>query len=329
MNSKTWLTTFGLIAFLLVAACGYFCFTSYQKYYDSKVNWDSKVGTVSSLERKTPYPSKINVKELEGRVEDYENSVETLFKGLDKFQVPLNQDLTGPEFLDLFKQRVNEFRALASKSNFAINTPETFYLGFDIYAEDSPKEEIVPLLDLGLKASEYLLQKLVSSGADSLETFSRDLIPMEEGGPKKQEISTVHKYPVRMNFRASHAAFQEFMNSISNDPNYFYIIRVLKINNDAMEGPFIAVDEGFGPQSFESQATGEPATQTQMEEWGYPGEINVGAAAAAGYVPSGNDARVLMGQEKLNVFMVVDMIRFIDPDKIVKEEKSKSSSRRR
>ncbi len=72
-------------------------------------------------------------------------------------------------------------------------------------------------------------------------------------------------------------------------------------------------------------ATGVAPTEQEMIDWGWgvvSDEEFSAAAKSAGYVSSQQDARVLMGQEKLDVFMVVDIVRFVNPDEAAEDEKN-------
>ena len=58
-------------------------------------------------------------------------------------------------------------------------------------------------------------------------------------------------------------------------------------------------------------------------EWGYPDTPAADIAPIAreeGFELNKLDARVLMGEERLNVFMVIDIVRFVSP-----EEQAKSA----
>lgn len=335
MNSKTWLTVFVVIAVLLIGASGFFAFSSSQKFANARENWDDKVGTINSLERKEIYPNKENVDKLTSEVEDYKRSVDELFKSLDQFQKKLNTDLQNTEFQELVKQKVTSFRKFASDEGFEIDQDEGFELGFDAYSSSLPTPRIVPILDYELNAIDRLLRKIITAGGDSMFLFSRDLIPGEVGGPERQENSVVHKYPVRLGIECSHKAFQEFMNSVSNDKENFYIVRVIQVQNEMDEGPFKANNELDRIPTFVNRETSEPAGIDRMTDWGYPNasvaDITL-AAAEDGFIPSGRDARVLMGQEKLRIFMVIDIVRFVDPSEVSMEDtssKQESTNRRR
>ncbi|MDF1816115.1 MAG: Amuc_1100 family pilus-like protein [Verrucomicrobiales bacterium] len=334
MNSKTWLTVFVVVAVLLIGASGFFAFSSANKYSVSKENWDDKVGTINSLERKDLYPNQDNVEKLKSEVEGYNKAVEELYDSLDQFQKDLNKELKNIEFQDIVKNKVNSFRKFAADSNFEIQQNESFELGFDAYSNSLPTPKIVPILDYELNAIDHLLRKMITAGSESMYLFSRDLIPGEVGGPEKQDDSVVHKYPVRIGIEASHKAFQSFMNSVSNDREYFYVVRVLQVQNEVEEGPLKSDGEQQRIPTFVNRETQSPAGIEQMTDWGYPNadvDDIIKAAEAAGYMASGRDARVLMGQERLRIFIVIDIVRFLDPSEVTMEVpiKEESGSRRK
>lgn len=328
MDYKVWLITFGVIAALFIGGSGFYAFSGYSKYSEAMQNWDSQVGTIESLERRVPYPKKANSEELKGIVAEYENSVEELFQSLNSFQRELNVTLQSAEFLRLVSEKVQAYRALASDSGMEITDATEFQMGFDLYSSAIPPQELVPVLDYELEAIDYLLKSLVEAGVSKLDSFERDPIPGEPGAPAEQVSSVVHKYPVRMRFSGNHDSFQTLINQLANDKSFFYIVRVLKVTNEMTDGP---VKLTGGPQtalpSFVNPTTQEVADLTTLEEWGYPDVSDAELAQRAGesgFVSSQNDARVLMGQENLNVFMVVDITRFISPDEVAANAEKKA-----
>jgi hypothetical protein len=92
MNSKVWLTTFGVVAFLVVAGTGFYAFSSFSKYSEELSGWDTKVSTIEGLEKRVPYPNEENAKALEKEVEAYRGSVNALSETLKSFQRPPEHD---------------------------------------------------------------------------------------------------------------------------------------------------------------------------------------------------------------------------------------------
>lgn len=330
MNHKTWLTVFGVFALLLIGAAGFYAFSSYGKYSEEMSGWDSSVGTIESLERRVPYPNEENAEALKKSVEGYDASVQELYHSLNSFQRPLNEALQGTQFAQLVKKSVQEYREFAKAGGLEIESTEEFQLGFDAYSSSIPAPELVPVLDYELEAIDHLLRELVNSGVNTLMSFERDAIPGEPGGAEDHDSGVVHKYPVRLRFRSDYESFQKFINSVANDKDFFYVVRVLKVQNEKVEGPLKTTDDGGDGQRY-VYPDGEPVSfediQILRESSATDEEMEV-AAREAGYARTQQDARVLMGQEKLEVYMVIDIVRFVNPGEAANggEEKSDNKS---
>lgn len=321
MNSKIWLTVYGIVAALVFLGGGFYAFSSYGKYTEALSSWDSQVGMIETLERKVPYPNKENAEALEAKVKSYNDSVEALAATLKTFQRDLNKTLVNTEFQQRVKKRVEDFRVAAKEGGMALDATTDFQLGFDSYANTLPSPDLVPVLDYELEAIDNLLRTLVNSGGESMNSFVRDPIPGEPGGAEKQESGVVHKYPVRLQFRGSFDSFQKFVNALANDKTFFYIVRVLKVKNEMTEGAvkLTAAPGGSSFPRFQNPETKETASPEKLAEWGYGTATEselIAKAKEAGFIKADQDARVLMGQEKLDVFMVVDITRFLGKDEV-------------
>ncbi|HRQ87911.1 MAG TPA: Amuc_1100 family pilus-like protein [Bacteroidia bacterium] len=320
MNSKVWLTTFGVISLVSLLGGGFYAYSSYASYKEAVDGWDAKVSTIETLERRNPYPNKENSEELEKRASTYEAEVEKLVETLKGFQPELNTELRNTDFQQLVKTKVEDFRKFAQAGKLAIDPNMNFQLGFDAYANSVPAPDLVPILDYELKAIEYLLQRLVKCGVAELVEFGRDPIPGETGASASQESGVVHKYPVRLRFRSSHDAFQRFVNEVANEKQFFYIVRVLKVENASLEGPHkLTADDGRSFQRFQNPQTLETASPQMVQEWSADGataEDVENRAKAAGFIKADVDARILMGQEELRTFMVVDIARFLSAKEV-------------
>jgi len=321
MNSRIWLIVYGIAAAIIVLGSGFYAFSSYTKYSEALLGWDSKVGSIETLEKKVPHPKKENAEALEAKVKSYQESVLALAETLKSFQRPLNTTLANTEFQQRVKKHVEDFRTAAKQSGLSLDATTEFQLGFDGYANTLPSPDLVPVLDYELEAIDHLLRTLVGSGGESMSSFVRDPIPGEPGGAEKQENGVVHKYPVRLQFKASFDSFQKFVNALANDKTFFYIVRVLKVKNEATEGAakLTGAPGGASFPRFQNPETKETASPEKLTEWGYgtATESELSAKAKeAGFIKADQDARVLMGQEKLDVFMVVDIARFLSSEEV-------------
>ncbi|MDF1739508.1 MAG: Amuc_1100 family pilus-like protein [Verrucomicrobiales bacterium] len=325
MNSKVWLIVFGVFSAVLIGGSGFFAFSKYKEYSEADSSWNTKVGTIESLEARVPYPNEENEAAVKKQAVEYDAAVKGLYESLNTFQKPL-RELENTAFQQLVKKRVEEFREFAQAGGMAVDTVEEFQLGFERYSATLPPPELVSILDYELDAIDNMLRELVTAGVTSMGTFERDLIPGEVSGTEANEEGVVvHKYPVRLRFVAPHDSFQSFVNRIANDENYFYIVRVLKVKNQVTEGaPKLTAEDGSAFPVYEDQSTKQVAGYEMLLEWGYGTESEEAVqekAKAAGFTPASKDARVIMGQEQLEVFMIVDIARFVNPDDVVAKEK--------
>ncbi len=329
MNPKVWLIVFSVVAALALGGGGFYAASSYSNYRTAMDGWNAKISSIESLERRVPYPNKKNTEAFEEKVKSYEAAVDELYKTLESFQRPLNTTLQNTEFQRLVKTRVEEFRRAASSAGLEIESTNEFQLGFDIYANTVPSPALVPVLDYELEAIDHLLRKLLDCGVERLSEFQRDPIHGEPGGPASQESGVVQKYPIRFRIRGSHDCIQKLVNELANDRKFFYITRVLKVRNESQEGAYKTTP---GPQGgfvvYENPDTKEVASPEQLTEWGHGSapESEVAAKAKeAGFVRAEQDARVLMGLEKLDAYFVVDITRFLDPDELKDAEPEANS----
>lgn len=324
MNSKTWLTVFGVVAALAIGGAGFYAFSSYGSYKTAMDGWDAKVGTIQTLERKVPYPNEENSEAVEESLDRYREAVKKLSDTLNTFQRPLNRELANTEFQQRVKTRVEDFRQFARTGGLEIDSRTEFHLGFDSYASNLPQPDLVPVLDYELEAIDHLLRTLVDCGAETMSSFQRDAIPGEAGSSGAHDSGVVHKYPVRFRFEGSFGALQEFVNALANDKEFFYILRVLKVKNENTEGALkLSADGTRSFERYENPTTKQIASPEMMAEWGAdgatPAEV-IAKAKEAGFVKADQDARVLMGQEKISAFVVIDITRFLGPDEVEKPE---------
>lgn len=332
MNAKTWLTVFGVVAALVLGGAGFYAFSSYGSYKSAMEGWDAKVGTIQTLERKAPYPNEENAKEVEESLERYRAAVKKLSDTLNTFQRPLNKDLANTEFQQRVKTRVEEFRQFARTGGLEIDSTTEFHLGFDSYASNLPQPDLVPVLDYELEAIDHLLRTLVDAGAETMSAFQRDAIPGEPGASGQHDSGVVHKYPVRFRFEGSFATFQQFVNALANDKEFFYILRVLKVKNEKTEGALkLAADGSSTFERYENPTTKELASPERIAEWkadgATPAEV-IAKAREEGFIKADQDARVLMGQEKIGVYVVIDITRFLNPDEVEKSDEPKTEARK-
>ena len=318
MKGNQFYTVFGIVTAVLVAAAGFYCFKSYKPYTESGEGFDTRKRTLGRLKQSKPYPKEENLNIIEKEVKEYEGEINGLFQVLDQFQQPLNTSINDTQFPQTLKTKLVAFKALAKKKGMKIAGEKEFYMAMDAYRTTLPNPKSVPLLDYQLGAIEYLLNLMVEAGVSELISLNRELLPVEvsrgspEGGSPADSSSVAAKYPMSLTFEAGHRAFQKVVNQITNDNKYFFILRALRVDNSSKDGAAKGEIEDRGPRYV--NAIGEEAPEDLENQ--IPPDLDVPAQIAwmreKGYELQSSDARILLGDESLRVFMVVDVVRFAD-----------------
>ncbi len=319
MRGNQFYIVFGVVAAVLLGGVGFYCFKGHSAYTNAGSEFETRRAALLSLKRSKPYPNGENLKRIETAVGEYEGEIKGLFKILDRFQQPLNTTVNDTAFPQILKSKIEAFKALAKKKGVSIADEQDFYMAMDAYRTTLPRPKAVPLLDYQLGAIEYLLNQLVEAGAIELMTLQRELLPVEvaasggEGGDAAASSSVVAKYPVKLSFETKHPALVTFVNQITNDDKYFFILRALRVDNSSKEGSLKGAGEDTGPRYV--NAAGETAPQQLVDS--IPQGLDVPGQVAwmrdnGGYELKSSDARILLGDESLRVFMVIDVVRFAD-----------------
>lgn len=323
MRGNQFYIVFGVVTAVLLGGAGFYCFKGHGAYTNAGSEFDTRRAALLSLKKSKPYPNEENLKRIEKAVGAYEGEIKGLFKILDRFQQPLSTTASDTEFPQVLKSKIEAFKALAKKKGVKITGDKEFYMAMDAYRTTLPRPKAVPLLDYQLGAIEYLLTQLADAGATELIALKRELLPVEaaesgegegkEGGVPADGSSVVAKYPVSLSFETKHPALVKFVNQITNDDKYFFILRALRVDNSSKEGSLKGEGENSGPRYV--NAAGDAAPQDLINS--IPPGLDVPGQVAwmrenGGYELKSSDARILLGDESLRVFMVVDVVRFAD-----------------
>lgn len=335
MKGNQFYIVFGAIAAVLLGAAGFYCYKGYDAYKAAGGEFETRRTATMRLKRSEPYPNEENLNAITKAVTEYEGEIKGLFKILDRFQQPLNTTIDDTQFPQILKSKIEAFKALAKKKGININEEDKFYMAMDAYRTTLPDPKAVPMLDYELGAIEYLLNILAEAGITQLINLDRELLPIEtevsgKEAPAAVESSAVAaKYPVSLTFETKHPAFEKLINQITNDDKYFFILRALRVDNSAKEGMVKGEGEdGDAGPSYTNEA-GDKAPDDLVNQ--IPQDLDVSEQIVwmrgKGYELQSRDARILLGNESLRVFMVVDLVRFADAAAKVSKSGSKGKKR--
>lgn len=296
-KEKTFWIVFGTVMVLLIGGTGSYMAVTYSAYSDASSEHEKLARDKRKLETKAIYPSKANLADITGRVDQFQNEVNSLRSKLQQFQRPLESTIQAKEFPQILGDKVKAFRVFTRQEKPVI-IPEDFYFGMNKYEKGVPPEAATGILKFELDAIERLLKMIIQFGSDEIYRVVREETPLEKGDKDPELSHQVAKYTVTVGFLTTHDGFRNFLNAVSNDKEFFYIIRVLRVDNEAKDGPERNVEV---PKVFRNPETGEV--------------VNVEAGKTIDQSLVAQDARVIFGKEKLRVTAVVDLCRFPEQPK--------------
>jgi len=281
---------FGLAMVLLIGGSGFYLFQAAGGYSNSTSAFEMQKAQKRKLEGAPIYPSQANLDAVENSVDEFEAAVNGLHDQLKAFQKPLEQ-VSDQQFPQILKAMIEDFREHSFQRRVLI--PEGFYFGMDEYATTLPRPEATGILKYQLDSVDHLLRTIISHGANEIISLQRERTAVEAGEESPELRNRVVKYPVKVSFVTSHDGFRDFLNTVSNDKSYFYIVRVLRVDNEGKVGPSKNVEQR---RLAKDPATGEVV------------EITEGEDVAAGLQEY--DARIIFGGEKVRVTALIDLCRF-------------------
>ena len=280
-----------VVMLLLLGGAGDYLFQSLGVYSASASGFEAQKAQKRKLEAAPVYPNAANLEKETALVTEFEEHVETLHTQLKAYQRPL-EAVSDQQFPQELKAMIESFQKFAFEKRVVV--PEGFYFGMQEYSTTLPKPAATGILKYQLDSVDYLLRMIVNQGADEIIAVEREQTALEKGEPDPEKSKRVVKYPVKLSFVTSHDGFRSFLNLVSNDKKYFYIVRVLRVDNEVKAGP---------SKNLESKRLAKDPTTGEVVEV-VEGQ-DPGASGLQEY-----DGRVIFGNEKLRITAVIDLCRF-------------------
>lgn len=320
-ENKVLATILGVIA-AGVLGLGYLLFDAWGAYSTAKDNYVALGGEIAQIKGLALAPTEQNLKAKKALVDEYGANVSKLGGAL-LFLQPVPAPSKQAEFQSKLKDRVLQIKNLAQGAK--ISLPPDFALGFTEYLGALPSSDAVATALSGyLDGVEAIVKVALSSNVKSIDLLERAPLANEKGAaPKPSQTgrptaaapaALIEKRNVSIVMTLDQGALQIIMSRFANpvdmkvrpdaDQSFFTSLRVLRVENQAKEGPVrresstaIQTSEGAIPNPPQEGA--QPATASGSTSLAPP------PAAAADSVP-------VIGQELLKVQMEIDLVRFSD-----------------
>jgi hypothetical protein len=338
-ENKTLATLMGV--FLAAAlGLGFVLVTSYSAYAESRQRFDNANNSLAGMKSADLYPSQENLDKKKALVGEYEKKVTDLGRVLLLLQ-PTVEPISETDFQAKLKTKIAEVRTKAGK---VTQLPGDFALGFSEYTASLPKSAAIAkeLADY-LDASEAVVNTLIDAGVDSVESFERSQLGSESGEaaavaapppppppsrpgmpaprprlPQKPSVAPkevakmVERRTLTITLTSDQGSLQTVLNQLASPSKmpHFTAIRLMRIENEKNEGPMRAMVA----QELSRNQTPPPeegSDQVVVSPDGTAEAAPAGPEVLAAPKPANKDAVGVLGQEKLKVYLEIDLIKFI------------------
>jgi hypothetical protein len=305
----------GLIAWAVSAGKG---------YTKAKEDYDTTAQEVDKMVKGPVFPNDENLSEKEKAVKDYKESVSKLEQAFDKFRAPTPANIEPGDFNDAVKKALEA--ATKAITDAKGEVPADFFIGFEAYKDAPARKEATGILSFQLDAISNLFTSLAASGPAKVLNVHRPLLEEEEGKVFDGKGKSYRALPVEIAFSGKEEVLRKFLSSLDDSGKYYYVIRSVRIINERLKAPTTA-DAAF--KTEEASADGGTAAPAADPFGGagaggfvLPGEGDAAAAPpaadaapapAAEAAPAGGVIlQEVLGSEKINVFLRIDIIQFLD-----------------
>lgn len=230
-----------------------------------------------------------------------------------------------------YKARLDEKFA-----SMEVALPENCIYGFKDYVRTRPKPAATGDLKYQMRAFEWLFGQLADTQPEALLNVVRPALEIEkktgEGDEQANEDVAYVVMPLELAFKADEDSYTAFLESIANSEKYAFSVRYLRIQNEKQLPP-TAKDAKFDPPKVEpaiNQADGFGAFDNFVDEEAVDGEA--AAEEVVEELPENNLAEVasdddttrilspILGEEKVDVFLKLDLILLKEGSKVSLDE---------
>ena len=265
-----------ILVALASAALAYLTFSESGHYNEALDSYRSGMEKLTRLRGLAPYRNLENLKKVQEQVNNYRGLTAGLQTDLVKRQgaiEPMEPAVFQGRLRDLVSKTVDH------ANQRGVQLPLKFYLGFETYENQLPKNEITGLLNWQLSAVEAVVNRLIDLKVNSVTAILRPPVPGEvTPEPSSKELPLLKKYPFEITFTGYPGNVQSIMNDLGSFPQ-FTILRAMRIENEQLKSPARA--GGAATPGAEAVASTEPAVD-----------------------------KIIIGKEKVTASLIIDLVQF-------------------
>lgn len=315
--------TAGLGGITAVAAAGLIAWgvSAGKSYKQAKEDYSSASSELSTMEGSRLYPSANNLADKVKAVKEYTTEVADLQKAFESYRTATPPNVDPSDFTEALLKAKDE--AAAALEKVGTEVPPEFFLGAEIYTTSPAKKEATGILTYELEAISQVITYLADAAPAELLNIYRPELVEEEG--KKFEPTKGQTYralPFEISFNGTEASFRKFLSALDDSDKFYYVVRSMRVTNEKNEAP-TAADGVFESDEPEEGVGGAPDPFAGAGGFVLPGEEAPAAEEEAPPAleesdPSSDDGEILqqvLGSEKINVFLRIDIIQFLEASK--------------
>ena len=311
VRNNRFLAGFLAVMLLGIGGLGYLLFTALSRYSAVDEQYKTQVTELKRLQASPPYPNQENQVKYEEIRKDYAQKVRDLQTTLASYEPAAeNPPPTPLQFQDRLRKAVEEM--LSEAQTAGVEVPkDKFYLGFEQYSGTPPDAAATPQLSKELDSIIDVVGILLKNKhISALSYIKRGPVPGEAGAPVAPASAAVGKpgapapaplvvkYPIEIAFTALPNSFREVLDSITSS-NRLYILRALVVKNEMDKGPARSEPTVAAPAA----PNAPPAPEATPADPNAPPLPDKGLPAL----------RYVVGQEKLNVVLRIELTRVSPP----------------
>lgn len=328
--------TTGGVTLVVTLALLYVGMHARTRYATALENYQNAASEVEGFEAIALYPSREDRAGKSKALNDYRTAITGMQAAFEKYRPKDLKKLSPQDFTDHAKAASEEVGKAFEEAHTKL--PEGFFLGFESYTGTLAREDATSLLDYQLGAAKELMLALAKAKPSQLQNLHRLKFAEEDGDKWQADPSDAGRpFPIEITFKGSESCVREFLSAMSKSPNYFYIVRSLRIMNEKQRAPLVAdakfetttpaagagkpgADPFGGAAGFvtppEEPATPATPSATPPKT---PAPVTPSPAVAPAPAPAATPAtadtgRILnqvLGNEELQVFLRLDVLQFL------------------
>jgi hypothetical protein len=300
----------GFIAVMVLGAgvLGYLLYTAWGAYSDVTDQYTEQANALHQLQIRVPYPDKTNLTKYQAERDDLIDATHSLASSLAQFVLP-TPEMTPSAFQDRLRDTLSAVISEAQQTG--VKLPEDFTMDFKKYQTSPPPTEAAGPLGRQLAGLKLVMDILIQEHVDSVLSLDRTPLPQEgAGGAHGKGIGQsaggglVEKIPFEIRFTANQPAFQKVLNDLAASSKQFFITRTLLVQNS-------------DPKPVAKELAPAPAPAAAQP--GAPGATVAADVAGAADASGGSYLKFIVGTEKLDVAMRIDMVSFNPPEKAIRK----------